>query len=410
VTAVKAGKPYGPPAAAPQRRNAIDDPVNDKLVRYGLAAAPLADDAAFLRRAVLDAAGRLPTLEEIRGFDGDRDALVDRLTSGPEFDAYWGYLWSRLLEAKRPEYDAWVRARIGGPYDRMVRDLIVKEPHLYLSVGDPKRLTEVVGQSFLGSRWACAQCHNHPFERFSRKDYYGMAAFFARVRVREGRVELEPRGELELDGRPVLPPFGTSADRREDLAAWVTSNDAFARAAANRVWALLMGRGLVEPVDDLRASNPATHPELLEALAAEFRKDFSIRRLAGLVMKSAAYQRRTGKGDAFYASRAFKPLDAEVLADAIVQATGGGVPRAILGPQNPHPLLAGESLARTLHLMTGGWLNGRLRAEPVETLYLRTLSRAPTAAERSLWKDSEEEYLKDLLWALLNSKEFGTNH
>jgi hypothetical protein len=267
-----------------------------------------------------------------------------------------------------------------------------------------------VGQTFLGARWACSQCHNHPFERFTRRNYHEMASFFARVRVREGRIELEERGELELDGTPIVPPFRHSQDRREDLARWVTRNEAFGRAAANRVWALLMGRGLVEPVDDLRVTNPPTHPELLDALAAEFRKDFSLRSLVGLVMKSAAYARRTGAGDPFYAARAPKPLEAEVLADAIVQATGGGEPRAIDRPANPHPLLAGETLARTLHLMNGDWLNGRLRADTVENLYLRTLSRLPTPEERAHWTGEGDEYLKDLLWALLNSKEFGTNH
>ena len=168
----------------------------------------------------------------------------------------------------------------------------------------------------------------------------------------------------------------------------------------NRVWAILMGRGLVEPVDDLRVSNPSTHPELLGGLAAEFRKDHSIRRLVGLVMKSAAYGRATGKGGAFYDSRKAKPLDPRVLENAIRQSTGGG----------PAEMPAGPSLASTLHLMNGGWLNGGLRADPVEALYLGTLSRVPTAAERAHWTGRDPDYLKDLHWALLNSKEFGTNH
>jgi hypothetical protein len=229
-----------------------------------------------------------------------------------------------------------------------------------------------------------------------------MAAFFARVRVRENRVVLEPRGELELRGKPVLPAFGSSADRREDLARWVTDHEAFARAAANRVWALLMGRGLVEPVDDLRASNPATHPELLEALAREFRKDFSLRRLAGIVMKSAAYGRACGKGDAFYAARFARPLEGDVLTRAISQAARGTLP--------PDPVLSGETLARTLHLMNSPEVDRLLAADSVENLYLRALSRPPTAAERKHWTGTDDAYLKDLFWALLNSKEFGTNH
>jgi hypothetical protein len=233
-------------------------------------------------------------------------------------------------------------------------------------------------------------------------DYYGMAAFFARVRVRDNRVLLEPRGELELHGKPVLPPFGSSADRREDLARWVTESDAFARAAANRVWAMLMGRGLVEPVDDMRTSNPPTHPELLDALAREFRKDFSLRHLIGTVMKSAAYARKCGKGNSFYASRIAKPLDGDVLTRAISQAVRGTLP--------PDAVLAGETLARTLHLMNSADLDRLLVSDTVDNLYLRALSRPPTAAERAHWSGTDEAYLKDLFWALLNSKEFGTNH
>ncbi len=410
VAAVKVGKPFGPRTEVPWRRNAVDDWVNSKIAEFGLKAAPPCDDATFLRRATLDALGRLPTPEEARSFDGNRDALVDRLLARPEFEAYWGYLLARTWGAKAPAYQDWVRLRAGEPYDETVVRLLSRQPWLYLEKNDPKMLSEFVGQTFLGARWACAQCHNHPFERFTQRNYYEMASFFARVRVREGKVELEERGELELEGKPVVPPFRMSADRREDLARWLTKNDAFARATANRVWAILMGRGLVEPVDDLRVTNPATHPELLDALAQEFRKDFSLRSLAGFVMKSAAYARRTGAGDAFYATRAPKPLDAEVLADAIVQATGGGEPRAIDQPSNPHPLLKGETLARTLNLMNGPWLGGRLKPDSVENLYLRTLSRPPTAEERAHWTGTDDEYLKDLLWALLNSKEFGSNH
>ncbi len=410
VAAVRVGKPFGPRVEVARRRNFIDDHVNAKLSAYGLPPAEPCDDALFLRRATLDAMGRLPEPEEVPGFDGDREKLVDRLLAGPGFGTHWGFLWARHLNARTPEYFEWVRSRIDRPYDETVRDLLVREPHLYLAVGDPKTLAETVGEKLLGSRWMCAQCHNHPFEKFTRRDYYGMASFFARVRVRDGRVELEPRGELELDGRPVSPPFGSGADRREDLSRWVVSSDAFARAAANRVWAILMGRGLVEPVDDMRASNPPTHPELLDAVAGEFRKDFSIRRLAGIVMKSEAYGRKSGGGDPFYASRAVKPLAAEVLADAIVQATGGGEPRAVEQVRNPHPLLSGETLARTLNLMNGDWLNLRLRPDTVENLYLKTLSRPPTPEERAHWTGRDDEYLKDLLWALLNSREFGTNH
>ena len=401
VAAVVAGKPFGPKVEVTERRNFVDDFVNDKLSRYGLAPLASCDDATFLRRATLDALGTIPTPDEVRAFDGNRDRLVDDLLSRPEFVDHWSSRWSTVLHARAPEYRDWVRSRFLEPYDETVRRLLGKVPHLYFSISDPKQLAEFVGQSLLGARWMCAQCHNHPFERFTQLNYYEMAAFFARVRVRESQVVLEPRGELELHGKPVLPPFGSSPDRREDLARWVTDSDAFARAAANRVWAMLMGRGLVEPVDDLRASNPATHPELLEALAREFRKEFSLKRTIGLVMKSAAYARKCGKGDAFYAAKIAKPLEGDVLARAISQATRGTLA--------PDKVFEGETLARTLHLMNSADMDRLLAADTVENLYLRALSRLPTAAERAHWSGTDDLYLKDLFWALLTSKEFGTN-
>jgi hypothetical protein len=402
VAAVVAGRPFGPRVEVKERRNFIDDFVNDKLSAYGLAPLASCDDAAFLRRATVDALGTIPTPDDVRAFDGNRDRIVDDLLSRPEFADYWSARWAAVFQAKSPDYRDWIRARFLEPYDETVRQLVSKMPHLYLSIGNPKQLAEFVGQSLLGARWMCAQCHNHPFERFTQADYYGMAAFFARVRVREGRVVLEPRGELELHGKPVAPPFGSSPDRREDLATWVTSNDAFARALVNRVWAMLMGRGLVEPVDDLRTSNPATHPELLDALARDFRKDYSLRRLIGVVMKSAAYARKCGKGDTFHASRMARPLEGDVLSRAISQATRGTLP--------PDKVLQGETLARTLHLMNSADVDRLLAPDTVENLYLRTLSRMPTAAERAHWTGADDLYLKDLFWALLNSKEFGTNH
>jgi hypothetical protein len=163
-----------------------------------------------------------------------------------------------------------------------------------------------------------------------------------------------------------------------------------------------MGRGLVEPVDDMRASNPATHPELLGALAGEFRKRFEIRALVAFVMKSAAYGRKSGKGDAFYSTRMWKPLDAETLASAVGQATGE--------PFAADPVMKGETLARTLHLMNSDAINRLLKPDTVENLYLKTLSRLPTIDERARWTGTDDDYLRDLLWALLNSKEFGTNH
>lgn len=402
VAAVIVGKPFGPAKAPDRSPTAVDEFIGEKLARYGLEPLGLCDDATFVRRATLDALGTLPSPADVRAFAGDRDRLVDSLLERPEFAEHWSAAWVKSWPARSAELQAFIRSRWNQPYDETVRLMLTREPHLYRAVGDPKQLGEFVGQALLGSRWMCAQCHNHPFERFTQKDYMGMASFFARVRVREGRVELEPRGELELRGKPVLPPFGSSPDRREDLARWVTENEGFARAAANRVWAQLMGRGLVEPVDDLRTSNPPTHPGLLDALGRGFRKDYSLKGLVAVVMKSAAYGRKTGRGDAFYAARSARPLDGDVLTRAVSQAAGAPLP--------PDPVLSGETLARTLHLLNSPEIDALLAADSVENLYLRTLSRVPTAAERAHWSGTGDEYLKDLFWALLNSKEFGTNH
>ena len=287
------------------------------------------------------------------------------------------------------------------------------------SSNDPKLMVEGVARGFLGRSIQCAQCHNHPFSTFSRQDYFGLAAFFARTRydLDEG-ARLGARGEVRIPeadeaSAPAFPGgerawLEPEQDRREVLAQWLVREPDFARALANRIWEALLGRGLVEPLDDLRPSNPGRDPELLDALAEHFvASGHSVRALALAIARSETYARMKQP----------RPLRAEVLHDALADATG--VPNeaeAVREPTLPSPLLdcSGRrerfdgSLAQALHLIGSPALEAKLAAMerwPLDELYLRVLGRRPTEAERALEPDSRAEY-EDLVWALLNSYEF----
>jgi hypothetical protein len=334
---------------------------------------------------------------------------------------------------------------------------------------------EFVSQTLLGVRMACARCHNHPVDRWTQADYYRFAAHFARTHVREGEVVLAKRGEVRnpRTEQVVMPsPLGEAANSRAEgldyrpaLADWLTrpDNPFFARALVNRVWRELMRRGLVEPVDDLRATNPPANPALLEALAASFvRSKFDLRRLIRDIARSRTYQLSsrpsgTNHDDNRLFSRAYlEKLPASVFADAICQATGqpdiyAGQPRGtravqLLDARVPSYTLDvfgrcprtdscvdspqfGGGLSQTLHLLNSRALNAKLgpainhllKVHPapkaaLEELYLCTLSRFPTDEEMAHWeksigaaKDTQVAW-QDLLWALLNSREFGFNH
>jgi hypothetical protein len=486
--------------------NFIDTLVFRKLRKLNVVPSDLADDAEFLRRVYLDVIGTLPTADEARRFLADRRPdrrarLVDELLRRPEFADYWSLKWADLLRVDRQalghkdayRYYRWIHDGFATnkPLDRFARELLTAEGPLgesgpasfYKAVPKPGEAASTLSQVLLGVRIACAECHHHPFDRWAQDDYYGMTAFFAPLAVRAS-----PAGEvLQAAGDPptrnprsgaVIPAhaLGTAAaaaprsgDRRRLLADWLTApdNPYFARNLANRAWAHFFGRGLVEPVDDVRATNPPTNPELLDALArhlAESKYDF--RELIRAITASRVYQlasrpNPTNERDEQNYSRALlKRIDAEVLLDMVCQTTGvgerfAGVPGQVRALQLwdskvPHYFLKlfgrpvrvsacecernGEpSVAQVLHLLNAPEIEAKLSHEGgriarlvrdqaddaalVEELYLTFYSRPPTAEERGtavayLRRDpaKRRQAAEDLAWGLLNSLEFGFNH
>jgi hypothetical protein len=356
-------------------RNFIDEQIDKQLTRLNLAPSPACTDQEFVRRAYVDTIGCLPTIEESRAFLGDpspsrRDALIENLLARSEFSDYWTYKWSDLLMLNgtrlRPRalktYYAWIRKQVadGLPWDQFVRAIVTATgesvengpTNFYALAQSPEDMTENVCQAFLGLSIGCAKCHNHPLEKWTNDQYYAMASMFARVKAKgwggEGRegdgsrtLFVSEAGELvqprtgkpqpptPLDGRSLR--FEDPADRRLPLARWLTApdNPYFARSITNRVWANYFGVGLVEKVDDMRVSNPASNDELLEAASRFLVKDkFNLKALMRLILQSNAYQRSSrplagNRDDRRFYSRYYpRRMMAEVLHDAIVQVTG----------------------------------------------------------------------------------------
>ncbi len=491
------------------RRNFIDGHVWDKLQRLGITPSEPAGDAAFLRRAYLDVIGRLPTPDEARAFLADqspdrRAALVDRLLEQPEYADFWANKWADLL---RPNpyrvgtkavlnLDAWLREsfRQNKPYDQFVRELITARGSTFRNGAavvfrdrrEPDEIAPLVSQLFLGVRLECAKCHHHPFEVWGQDDFYSLAAYFARVGRKgtglsppisggEEIVFTAPSGQVKhpLTGQ-VLPPrplFGKApaddpdADPRQALADWVTSseNPYFAKVIVNRVWADLMGRGLVDPIDDLRATNPPTNGPLLDALADDFRKQgCDLKKLLRRIMTSHVYglsskPTERNVGDTRNFSRHYRQrLRAEVLLDAVGDITG--VPESFSAAppgtramelwtvrtqsafldsfgrpdpnRDPPCERTGETtVVQALHLMNSPELHRKVTsdagraaalaagkktpAEIVDELYLLVYSRPPSEDERAygvkLFEEpgaKRREVTEDLLWALLNTPEF----
>jgi hypothetical protein len=503
--------PYAKPAAVVfPAANFIDTKLAARWAELGLKPSPLCSDEDFLRRLHLDAIGTLPTPAQVRAFLADKKAdkrtkAIDKVLERPEFVDYWALKWGDLLRINRDlltdkgmwSFHNWVRAclRDNRPVDRMVRDIITAEgstftegpANFYLTAQTPTDWSESTAQVFLGVRLQCARCHHHPFEKWSQDDYYGMSAFFVRlgtkfsqefglfgservVYLRSAGEQYHPRkGGLvkphPLDGPVMDDPF----DRRRKLAGWLTAknNPFFARNVVNRFWAYTMGRGLVEPVDDLRATNPPSMPELLDALAVDFaRNKFDLKHLLRTIFRSRAYQlsslpaagNRADVANVYHTRYTRKRLTAEQLADALDFATGTrekypGLPlgtRAIQLPDTkvrsflldtfgrPARQITCEcertmqpTIAQALHLLNGEFLNrkiesptGRIarllkaKAAParlIEELYLATLSRRPGAEEqaRALRWLKEAATLRegaaDLLWVLVNRREFQFN-
>ena len=496
------------------RRNVIDDQVFDRLRELHILPAGLSSDSAFLRRVCLDLTGTLPPPERVREFLSDRDprkreSLIERLLNSPEFVDYWTFRFAdffRVVYRNAYSYKSWIRESLARnkPYDQMARERVAAQGgggatrHFIKSVsGEVMRPHEKMGEDvrvFLGIRLDCAQCHDHPYETWTQDQFWGITAFYGQLtRIRtpsvfmddisgneeqpEGPKVIHPRRRQEvvpsfLDGSPAS---ATGVNPRERLADWMTApeNPYFSRAIVNRVWDNFFGKGLVEPVDDFRPGNPPSHPELLEALAEDFRRSgYDLKHLMRAIAQSRTYQlsgdlNPTNREDEINHSRALpRRLDAEILLDAISQVTGieeafavhnyvgGGTEpkgtRAIeLVPEvTPSQFLEvygrpvsrdsmpwrdyRSTLRQALHLLVGSTYTTKIGAEGgrvdrllsdgasdreiVRELYLAALSRYPTAEEEARLQaliegaPSRRKGVENLAWGLLASRQFTYNH
>ena len=360
--------------ALPQN-NYIDRAIDAKLQRLKIQPSPVVDDAAFLRRVSLDLTGQLPAPADVRAFTTDasrtkRASLIDKLIASPAFVDHWTLKWGDLLQNSRKylgekgafEFREWIRDSLAQnkPYDRMVREMLMARgssyenpaANFYRVTRDPKPTMEKTTQVFLGVRMVCAQCHDHPFERWTQNQYYEMAAFFSAVGLRPGyevgeEILYDQREGFDMkhpkDGRVMNPKFilpasfpgggavPTDAGRRMTYAEWLTAKDNpfFAKSTVNRVWSYFFGRGIIEPVDDIRASNPPSNPALLDALTKDFiDHDFDLRQLMRAIANSRAYQasiatNQWNQNDGENFSHAVpRRIGAEALMDALALATG----------------------------------------------------------------------------------------
>ncbi len=493
--------------ARPAENNFVDRMVWDKLQRLGIEPSGPADDATFLRRVFLDTIGTLPTPDEARQFLAEtapdkRERLIDRLLERDEYADFNAVRWLDILRADQLKISPqgtvamqrWLKRGFAENrhFDQLARELLTVQGNtsaegpgsFYKILSKPDEAARSVSQLLLGVRIECAQCHHHPSERWSRTDYVALAGFFTGVSLKKlpngeqavvsrgGRDLPHPRsGEIvaarALGAEPA--DFSSVADRRRVLADWMTTGDNpyFARAIANRLWAHYFGRGLIEPIDDIRDTNPATNEPLMQALADHMREvQFDLKAFTRTLLNSRVYQlsaetSASNENDAQnFSHAAYKTLPAEVLLDAICQSTGvaekfNGWPagyRAIQIWDNRMPsyffTIFGRpvratvcecersdepSIAQALHLLNAPEIAakiedraGRARqltasertpAEIIDELYLSTLSRFPTDEERALMLQpfqaagsDRSAATEDVLWALLNSKEFVFNH
>jgi hypothetical protein len=402
------------------RRNFIDEHVVARLSELRLEPSPPCSDGAFVRRAYLDVIGTLPTPTEVREFltdetEGKRDRLIESLLARPEFVDYWTYKWSDVLLVNgnklRPmglkAYYKWIRNEVSEntPWDEFARKIVTSTggsiesgaTNFFALHQDPENMAENVSQAFLGLSIACAKCHNHPLEKWTNSQYYSFANLFSRVRAkgwggdfRNGdgvrTLYVVPTGELvqPLTGKPQPPTpldgepleFDATDDRRIHLAKWLTApeNPYFARAITNRVWANFLGPGLVEEVDDLRLSNPASNEELLVAASRHLiDRGFDLKSLMRTILQSNTYQRSSvpldGNRDEhrFYSRYYVKRLMAEVLLDAISQVTDVATPFTHIG-------FPGGDRQETKEYPLGTRAI-QLRDSAVESYFLKTFGR-----------------------------------
>ena len=505
---VPLGKPIPQYPAFPAV-NFIDELALARWKQLGIVPSDLCSDSEFIRRIHLDLCGRLPTPDEVRAFLADtaadkRTRLIDRLLADPDYAAYFALRWGSILrnaslagsEQAAYAFHDWIRDMIARnrPYDEFVRGIVaaagewqdapavnwywqMRDDQLHQPVAD-------TAQVFLGLRLQCAKCHHHPYERWSREDYYGLAGFFSRL----GRKDLgEPppyfaerrrtTGEINpRTGKPIEPklldgPYldvPKDEDPRHHLVDWMArpDNPFFAKALVNRLWAHLMGRGLVDPVDDMRETNPPSNPELLDALAKDFIKHkFDVKHVMRTICNSRTYQLSSApnefnKHDRQNHARYYgRRLIAEVLHDAVDQACGtrtrfNRMSKQARAVDLPHEGFGsyfldvfdrpprssacecarstGASLSQVLHLSFSGSIESKIGTgdgriaklvkgkmtpeQALEDLYLAAFARQPTAQERQtalgyLSRQPDlRRGLEDILWALLNSREFMFNH
>lgn len=502
----------------------VDQPTSKKWKELGLVPSELAPDEVFVRRLYLDLCGTLPTPKQVNDFVSDkdpkkRDKLIDKLVDSPEYSYYFANKWADILRVKRGRegntmaraqgtfaFHEWIRDAMTNdvPYDEFVRSVLAatgdetKNPPTvwYKDLQQPEQFVDDTAQVFLGLRIACANCHHHPYEKWSQDDYWGMAAFFGRIGKKQlqmpssnpqnqnstlqviftrpsGNVNnkrtSQPAKPQPLDGKPM--DIGADEDPRQKLVDWMvdTKNPFFARAVANRYWAHFFGRGVVDPIDDMRVTNPPSNPELLDALAKVLTDSkYSLKTLVKTIVKSRTYQlsampNEFNKHDKQAYARYYpKRLGAEVLLDAVNQVTGSpsqfnGLPgdtyapkRAIQLPDEsfasyfldvfgrPQRISACEcervseaNLAQALHLLNSDEVQNKLSrnggradlllnakdarsdSEKVEEMFLWAFARKPTsddlkAALEHIQKHSMNKKIayENILWALINTKEF----
>jgi len=494
-----------------QARGPIDQLALKKWRKLGIAPSPPCSDAEFIRRASLDAIGTLPTAEEVRAYTADaspdkRAQLIDKLLDRNEYASYWANQWGDLLRNQRKgdtqkrgtfAFASWIHEAFAAnmPYDKFAAEILTAQGNVtdnppvvwYRHVRNTVHQVNDTAQVFMGTRINCANCHHHPYERWSQEDYWGMAGFFARLGSKAGEVSDENAIFVRKDGQANHPRTGKSLkpkalggpeyeyvrgeDPRQLLATWLAEPDNayFGPAIANRMWAHFMGVGLVDAVDDMRLTNPASNPELLETLSRDFvAYKFDLKHLIRQIMTSEVYAlssvptEQNAKDRRNYARFFPKRLSAEVLADAVDNVTGSpekypGLPlgtRAIETPDQAASSYFMEvfgrsqretaceceksyapNLAQTLHLMNSSEIqnklmnaNGRVAQlassgkpapQMIEELYLATYGRMPNEAEMTeatsylaLAKNPKDlkSALGDLTWVLLNTKEFLFNH
>ncbi len=512
VAVFRATIPLGAPVdKLPEPNNFIDQQVFKKLKMLGMPPSEVCDDSTFIRRVSLDLTGRLPAPARAEAFLNDKDPqkrgkLIDELLASGEYADYFANKWSSILRNKRRKetftrgtfgFHQWIRdsLRENKPYDQFVREVLAASGELtdnppvawHREVTKPEEALEDTAQLFLGIRLQCAKCHHHPFEKWSQQDYYGFSAFFSTVSRKPGdgpdeQVVFHKRGEATAKnpktGQNVKPTgLGAGAavsitvddDPRAALADWMssTTNPFFAKSLVNRYWKHFFNRGLVDPEDDMRATNPATNPELLDALAASFiQSKFDLKVLVKTICESKTYQlsaepNQYNQNDRQNFSRYYpRRLNAEVLLDAIDTVTAttsdfNGLPRGTRAVQIPDrggvnsyfltvfgapegssacecERTSDANLAQCLHLINSREVQDKLTSGRAKTLaadkrphpdrikeiYNVAFARDPDPEELKIALTAIEKYgeknvqlaYEDILWAIVNTKEFMFNH